>query len=75
MGSRGYVNEDFGFWWRFVKDMEVDSEELCCMENKQSTVASCSSASEGSGCGSGSGIQKSPGICSPTATSRSPSHR
>jgi myb proto-oncogene protein len=53
----------------------VDSEELCCMENKQSTVASCSSASEGSGCGSGSGIQKSPGICSPTATSRSPSHR
>ncbi|KAK2414301.1 Transcription factor myb3r-5 [Trifolium repens] len=53
--------------------MEVDSEELCCMENKQSTVASCSSVSEGSGCGSG--IQKSPGICSPTATSRSPSHR
>ncbi|PNY05977.1 MYB domain protein 3r-5 [Trifolium pratense] len=52
--------------------MEVYSEEMCCLENKQSTVASCSS-SEDSGCGSA--IQKSPGICSPTATSTSPSHR
>nr|KYP74282.1 Myb-related protein 3R-1 [Cajanus cajan] len=47
---------------------EVKSEE-CCQENKQSTAASCSSVSEGSG----SAIHKSPGICSPASTS--PSHR
>ncbi|XP_047149551.1 transcription factor MYB3R-3 [Vigna umbellata] len=46
----------------------VKSEE-CCQENKQSTAASCSSVSEGSG----SAIHKSPGICSPASTS--PSHR
>ncbi|CAL5192098.1 unnamed protein product [Lathyrus oleraceus] len=45
---------------------EVKSEEYC-LENKQSTVASCSSVSEGSG----SVVHKSPGICSPP----SPSHR
>ena len=50
-----------------MKDMaEVKSEEYC-LENKQSTVASCSSVSEGSG----SVVHKSPGICSPP----SPSHR
>ncbi|XP_061369274.1 transcription factor MYB3R-3-like isoform X1 [Gastrolobium bilobum] len=47
---------------------EVKSEE-CCMENKQSTAASCSSVSEGSG----SAIHKSPGICS--TASASPSNR
>lgn len=45
--------------------------EECCLENKQSTVASCSSVSEGGGEGGGSAIRKSPGICSPT----SPPHR
>lgn len=51
--------------------MDEFESEVCCLENKQSTVASCSSVSEGSD----SIIQKSPGICSPTATSTSPSHR
>lgn len=41
--------------------------EECCLENKQSTVASCSSVSEGGG----GATLKSPGICSPT----SPAHR
>ncbi|TKY66029.1 Myb-related protein 3R-1 [Spatholobus suberectus] len=57
---------DFGF----LKDMaEVVKSEECCQENKQSTAASCSSVSEGSG----SAIHKSPGMCSPASTS--PSHR
>ncbi|KAL7248338.1 hypothetical protein ACSBR2_003121 [Camellia fascicularis] len=47
---------------------EVKTEEPC-LENKQSAAASSSSVSEGSG----SVTLKSPGICSPTATS--PSHR
>lgn len=42
--------------------------EECCLENKQSAAASSSSLSEGSG----SGTIKSPGICSPTATSPPP---
>ncbi|RZB52552.1 Transcription factor MYB3R-3 [Glycine soja] len=53
-----------------MKDMaEVVKSEECCQENKQSTAASCSSVSEGSG----SAIHKSPAICSPASTS--PSHR
>jgi len=61
-----FVYYDF----ELLKDMAegVKSEE-CCLENKQSTAASCSSVSEGSG----SAIHKSPGICSPASTS--PSHR
>ncbi|KAJ7950322.1 MYB family protein [Quillaja saponaria] len=47
---------------------EVRSEE-CCLENKQSTAASSSSVSEGSG----SAILKSPGIYSPASSS--PLHR
>ncbi len=47
---------------------EVKLEE-CCLENKQSTPASSSSISEGSG----SAILKSPGTCSPAPTS--PAHR
>lgn len=43
--------------------------EECCLENKQSTAASSSSVSEGSG----SVFLKSPGICSPASTS--PNHR
>ncbi|KAL1359641.1 hypothetical protein HN51_004957 [Arachis hypogaea] len=43
--------------------------EACCLENKQSTAASCSSVSEGSG----SPINKSTEMCSPASTS--PSHR
>ncbi|XP_027350422.1 transcription factor MYB3R-3-like isoform X2 [Abrus precatorius] len=49
--------------------MAEEKSEECCQENKQSTAASCSSVSEGSG----SAIHKSPGICSPASTS--PSHR
>ncbi|KAG7964793.1 hypothetical protein I3843_09G188800 [Carya illinoinensis] len=47
---------------------EVKLEE-CCLENKQSTAASSSSVSEGSG----SATLKSPGTCSPAPTS--PSNR
>lgn len=47
---------------------EVKLEE-CCLENKQSTAASSSSVSDGSG----SAILKSPGTCSPAPTS--PSNR
>ncbi|GFY82613.1 myb domain protein 3r-5 [Actinidia rufa] len=47
---------------------EVKREEPC-LENKQSAAASSCSVSEGSG----SVTLKSPGICSPTATS--PSNR
>ncbi|XP_057971422.1 transcription factor MYB3R-3 [Malania oleifera] len=47
---------------------EVKLQE-CCLENKQSTAASSSSVSEGSG----SFCAKSPGVSSPAATS--PSHR
>ena len=43
--------------------------EECCLENKQSTAASSSTSSEGSG----SAIVKSPGACSPAPTS--PAHR
>lgn len=43
--------------------------EECCLENKQSTAASSSSVSEGSG----SVFLKSPGISSPA--SMSPTHR
>lgn len=43
--------------------------EECCLENKQSTAASSSTSSEGSG----SAIVKSPGVCSPAPTS--PAHR
>ncbi|KAM1271679.1 hypothetical protein ACFX2I_032572 [Malus domestica] len=41
--------------------------EECCLENKQSTAASSSSVSQGSG--SGSAIIKSPGACSPASAS------
>ncbi|KAI4354490.1 hypothetical protein L6164_003345 [Bauhinia variegata] len=50
------------------KDMAEGKSEECCLENKQSTAASSSSVSEGSG-----SIHKSPGIGSPASTS--PSHR
>ncbi|XP_048322558.2 transcription factor MYB3R-3 isoform X1 [Ziziphus jujuba] len=49
--------------------MAEEKLEECCLENKQSTAASSSSVSEGSG----SAILKSPGICSPASTS--PTHR
>lgn len=49
--------------------MEEVKLEECCLENKQSTAASSSSVSEGSG----SAILKSPGVCSPASTS--PTHR
>ncbi|KAF3449189.1 hypothetical protein FNV43_RR09917 [Rhamnella rubrinervis] len=45
--------------------MAEEKLEECCLENKQSTAASSSSVSEGSG----SAILKSPGICSPASTS------
>ncbi|XP_038905803.1 transcription factor MYB3R-3-like [Benincasa hispida] len=49
--------------------MEEVKQEECCLENKQSTAATSSSVSEGSG----SATAKSPGMCSPASTS--PSHR
>ncbi|WCJ28301.1 myb domain protein 3r-3 [Euphorbia peplus] len=48
---------------------EVKLEECYCLENKQSTAASSSSVSEGSG----SAILKSPGVSSPATAS--PTHR
>ncbi|RDY02512.1 Transcription factor MYB3R-3, partial [Mucuna pruriens] len=63
-----HFSVSIGFWVLEGYMAEVKSEE-CCQENKQSTAASCSSVSEGSG----SAIHKSPGICSPGSTS--PSHR
>ncbi|KAL6277911.1 hypothetical protein ACE6H2_021512 [Prunus campanulata] len=51
------------------EEMEEVKLEECCLENKQSTAASSSSVSEGSG----SAILKSPGVCSPASTS--PTHR
>ena len=47
--------------------MEEVKQEECCLENKQSTAASSSSVSEGSG----SATAKSPGMCSPASTSPS----
>ncbi|KAI4356476.1 hypothetical protein L6164_000498 [Bauhinia variegata] len=49
------------------KDMAEGKLEERCLENKQSTAASSSSVSEGSG----SAIHKSPGISSPASTSPS----
>ncbi|XP_022934841.1 transcription factor MYB3R-3-like [Cucurbita moschata] len=49
--------------------MEEAKQEEFCLENKQSTAATSSSVSEGSGCAAA----KSPGMCSPAPTS--PSHR
>ncbi|XP_030480152.1 transcription factor MYB3R-3 isoform X1 [Cannabis sativa] len=49
------------------KDMADVKLEECCLENKQSTAASSSSVSEGSG----SVIRKSPGVCSPASNSPS----
>ncbi|KAL5549951.1 hypothetical protein UlMin_000127 [Ulmus minor] len=45
------------------KEVTVGKLEECCFENKQSTAASSSSVSEGSG----SALLKSPGICSPAS--------
>ncbi|PQQ09993.1 transcription factor MYB3R-3 [Prunus yedoensis var. nudiflora] len=50
------------------EEMEEVKLEECCLENKQSTAASSSSLSEGSG----SAILKSPGVCSPASTSPTP---
>lgn len=53
---------------------EVKMEEDECVENKQSTAASCSSVSEGSGSGSSFLLKSPPAVASPPPT-LSPTHR